>query len=359
MSMSMSSAEVPDMVFSEIEGNTAYGRINHQLNIKYIDQMTALHKCKYGFLAPSGMSAIAILFHGILTDARSKKNRVNITFSNELFGPSKKLITSSLKELYDNINCYSIDVKTCTIHDIKYVIGEVNILYIESATNPNGIIFDYSLLASLPSDMIVIVDNTWFTHDTFNPFSFRVDFVILSLTKYYSAGKAIGGLILGNNDMYRDNIAHWIKLNGIHVSPYNVSIFIDALDTLAERMDLSGKLTRNVIGLLNEHKTMTRQYEIQHHTIGQSDRQKYIVENGFASVFTITMRTMQKKENVISILNLSHLFPCRASFGEKISKIDSSPKLNKKELVIRISIGYEGNAEEIVAELVRLIDSFI
>jgi|ETNmetMinimDraft_30_1059905.scaffolds.fasta_scaffold40865_1 hypothetical protein len=40
-------------------------------------------------------------------------------------------------------------------------------------------------------DLTIIVDNTWVTGKNFNPFNFKVDFVVASLTKYYSAVESL------------------------------------------------------------------------------------------------------------------------------------------------------------------------
>ena len=77
---------------------------------------------------------------------------------------------------------------------------------------------------------MVVVDNTWLTGCSFNPFNYDVDIVVDSLTKYYSAGKTISGGIITNNEMIINDVDKFMCGYGIHVSPITctrVSSMID------------------------------------------------------------------------------------------------------------------------------------
>ena len=93
--------------------------------------------------------------------------------------------------------------------------------------------------------LYVIVDNTWLTDVIFNLFKFDADFVILSLTKYYSAGTAIGGAILSNHEDQIKSIIDWARINSNHVSSYNCN--------LRERIIRSSSLTTKVIKFMTLH----------------------------------------------------------------------------------------------------------
>ena len=59
-----------------------------------------------------------------------------------------------------------------------------NIIFIESASNPNGDIFDYSIIPKLRKickTLTIIVDNTWLTHVIYNPLNNNADIVVAML----------------------------------------------------------------------------------------------------------------------------------------------------------------------------------
>jgi cystathionine beta-lyase/cystathionine gamma-synthase len=58
--------------------------------------------------------------------------------------------------------------------------------------------FDTSILEDLKklsNSLIFIVDNTWLSIASYNPFDYGADFCVISLTKYYSGGLAIAGTV--------------------------------------------------------------------------------------------------------------------------------------------------------------------
>jgi cystathionine beta-lyase/cystathionine gamma-synthase len=75
-----------------------------------------------------------------------------------------------------------------------------------------------------PYVLYVVVDNTWLTEVVFNPFALDVDFVVMSLTKYYSGGNAIAGAVVSNNENVIDKIIESNICNGFHISPYTCKV---------------------------------------------------------------------------------------------------------------------------------------
>ena len=94
---------------------------------------------------------------------------------------------------------------------------------------------DFSIctdLRKLCKTIYIIVDNTWLIHPVFNPLMVGVDFVVISLTKYYSGGTAICGAILGNDLNIMHHVEDYQRFNGIHVSPVNARCVLHGLETI-------------------------------------------------------------------------------------------------------------------------------
>jgi len=155
------------------------------------------------FIAASGMAAISIAIQSVLHLAgEDDKRSINLLHGSELYCDTLPMLSYWTKILGVKANLFELPVdspKACEAI-FKQVKNQVNIVFIESCSNPSQHLFDFSLLAELKKTSqkcIVIVDNTWLSHVIFNPFSIeQVDVVVYSLSKYYSGGTAIAGAIL-------------------------------------------------------------------------------------------------------------------------------------------------------------------
>jgi len=128
------------------------------------------------------------------------------------------------------------------INKFKEFENDHNIFFIESCSNPCGKVIDFGIMETIKKiaiNTVVIVDNTWLSHVVFNPFTSNVNFVVLSLTKYYSAAQVIGGAILSNfnNEISFNDIIVWTTYYGYHVSPYNPDKIIAGLEELKNKLD--------------------------------------------------------------------------------------------------------------------------
>jgi methionine-gamma-lyase len=117
-----------------------------------------------------------------------------------------------------------------------------NVLFVEACSNPHGHVFDFRCVPELRAcskSFILIVDNTW-TSALFNPFSYGADIVVLSLTKYYSGGRAIGGACLFADMDLHDVMDRYLLNYGFYVSAWNARIIADMIPGVRERVARSG-----------------------------------------------------------------------------------------------------------------------
>ena len=231
-------------------------------------------------------------------------------------------------------------------------------MFIESCSNPNGHIFDFSILPQLKklsSIFVCVVDNTWLTDVIFNPFEYGADIVVTSLTKYYSGGNAIAGAILGSLEKV-EPIYHYTIRSGLYVSPYNIDVILKNIQTLEKRIQKSSKTTLKILKKLNKIKNL----KLNHPFLDEHDSnklaKKYFKNELYPSVFTFFSN--KEKKEVLKMMKESNI-EHKTSFGAKHLRTDPYPKKYGDETLCRIAIGYEDRHHDIKKDLVKLVRNLI
>lgn len=197
---------------------------------------------KYTYIVPSGMNAIYLCLNKIYE--LNSKNKKNITFmlSNELYEDTEELVINNLIDKnvdvirFDQTNLEDFKSKKKNIH--------IDCVFVESCSNPSGLMTNWDIFKYCDNDTIKIVDNTWLSPISFNPFKFGSDIVVESCTKYLSGGKCIAGHITFNKyDSLTESIENEIEVSGSHVSPLNCMIIDKMIDSILERIEMSSSKT--------------------------------------------------------------------------------------------------------------------
>lgn len=303
-------------------------------------------------ITPSGMSAIYQTLSALVR--KHLDEPVHIIYSSELYTDTPKVITG-LSELHKSLTLTTIDVaKRDEIRQLFSSLANTpTILFIESCSNPNGYIFDFSLLPLLRkscSTSYVVVDNTWLTHVIFQPFVYSVDFVVLSLTKYYSGGTAIAGCVLSNSSILNDVIDS-SRRQGLHVSPHNCRLINDALSNMTERLQKSSSLTGRVYQALRTMNVANLRHPLdtEHLSYGLARQYFQTDSKGIPigpSVFTFTVKA--KRADLLKVLETLKTMEVKTSFGASKSRIDPFIKQKKDLIQCRISIGYDDSYENVM-----------
>ncbi len=216
----------------------------------YTQELEAILRKRYNadcVVVSSGLFAIVTAFESIIS-IYPKNSKINIILCDEIYCDTRSVC-------HDMIDRYGIELYFVNITKTDEILqlftklkDQNNIFFIESCTNPTGMILDFSIISTLrkmSATMYVIVDNTWLTDVIFDPFMFNVeneivvDVVVLSLTKYYSAAISICGALITNNPHIIDKAFVWIEYCGAHVSPYNSKVLVDQISTIESRLNSS------------------------------------------------------------------------------------------------------------------------
>lgn len=347
-----------EMVTSKHKRYPVYNRSRHQYLELVSSELSKLYNNKKVVLVPSGMAAISTILNVI--NIQHSWGRSNVVYGNELYCDTPRTI-KYMSNAYSQGNLFSIDItndqEILTLFNNKLNKNIPTILFIESCSNPSGYIFNFELIKSLKKDnknIIIIVDNTWLSGAIFNPFQFEVDFVVVSLTKYYGAGSSIGGAILGRPDNnLMDETKKWVCVMGSHISPYNCFLIYQNILSLHSRIQSSYRLTLQAAEFLQGNGIPTTFVGLPTHSSHQ--RMNQFFQGHGPSVLTFIVN--KSKTQTVSWLKQEQYFPYETSFGSAYSKIDPWPQhLSKNKTRIRLSIGYQEQLPNLIQKLSQLLE---
>jgi len=166
--------------------------------------------------------------------------------------------------------------------------GKTKALFIESASNPDGIVADIEAIAGIAHEagIPLVVDNTCPTPYLCQPLKWGADIVVHSLTKYIGGqGNSIGGIIVeggqfdwsasgkfphltepcaayhglrfyetfGNLALTVRNKAIGLRDMGPALSPFNAFMFLQGVETLPLRMERHVANADKVAAWLSDH----------------------------------------------------------------------------------------------------------
>lgn len=299
------------LVLTPVKNAYHYNRSFSEPQERLTQTLKTQYNAEHVIVTNSGMNAISSLVHGIICD-----KKCDIVYSNELYCDTPRLFKYLLKH-NDNIeSLHEIDVRENDniISTFSKLKDKNVILHIESCSNPNGYILDYSVLdiiKDIPKNLYVIIDNTWLTHVVFNPLTINIDnlFVVTSLTKYYSAGTAIGGAIISNNKQVMDAAHEWVRITGIHTSPHNCDLINNNAQTIEDRIRASSSLTTMIVNYL---KSNPKVYKVSYPNLFNN--------NLGPSVLTFYVKSSKSK--VLKALSLCKSIEHKTSFGSQYSRTD-------------------------------------
>lgn len=325
-------------VLQQLDGSTKYTYIrvaSNELNI-LSKKLQISYEVPFCDILPSGMSAISTCLLSIIN--YHSNDNIRILYGSELYCDTPRLF-DNIKYSHGNIYLVEIDIKNQQYTGID---KGINIIFLESCSNPNSYHCNYKQIRKFKKrypNTIVIIDNTWLTHVLHNPFLENcVDFVVMSLTKYYSGGNCICGAILTNTEQYESRIFNHIKVHGLHVSPYVCQIVSDNIETIDDRIKLSSS---NTIEILDKIKNTDKYKQNLITVIHPYIRNENIYNGLYPSVFTIIVNNMNKSKFFWLSKNIDMDF--KTSFGSATTRVDTFPYYNKHEnsLRIRFAIGYQ------------------
>jgi methionine-gamma-lyase len=208
-----------------------------------------------GILHASGMAAISTLMLGTL------KPGDKILTHYSLYGGTEELISKILPTL--GITAVITDLRqTEKVDALLRNDKSIRMLYLETPANPTMQCVDIAVLTGIAKQhqLIVACDNTFATPYLQQPFSFGVDYVMHSTTKFLNGhGTAIGGILLGKDvETMKTSITKMHRLLGSNANPFDAFLLINGIKTLEIRMDRHCKNAEQVAQFLQTHSSISK-----------------------------------------------------------------------------------------------------
>jgi cystathionine beta-lyase/cystathionine gamma-synthase len=309
-----------DLIF---DSNGEYGRHSHDYQAVLETAIGKLYGQTAVQVAPSGMSAISCVLHSFLNEFPNGE----IWYCDELYYETTLLIESLKCEKHKCRDLDEIDAE-----------GKNILIFFESCSNPHGRIPNYKCIEQIreKNDYVVfVIDNTWLTSVIFNPFDekhaedFDVDIVVVSLTKYYSGGSAIGGAIISDSCGLFINITDFYILNGIHISPYDCKVILDNMSTMRKRIQNASLMTYMLIDKLEKMGV-----KVYHPLVDNKEFvDKYCYSTDVPSVLYFKTEYKNRKD----LLKSTPIHE-KTSYGGKDNRIELNYEGN--DIYVRLSVGY-------------------
>ena len=173
--------------------------------------------------------------------------------------------TGTAEFVRDNLSRYGISSTSVDTSDLskleEAIQGNTKLIWIETPANPILRLTDIATVSDFASNhnVLLVVDSTIATPIATRPLDLGADLVVHSLTKYLCGhGDALGGAVIGSNEMLEklrsDSLVH---LGGV-LSPFNAWLINRGVATLPARMRMHEENAMAVAHFLEGHPAVKR-----------------------------------------------------------------------------------------------------
>jgi O-succinylhomoserine sulfhydrylase len=138
---------------------------------------------------------------------------------------------------------------------------QTKLLFVETPSNPTLAIVDIAAVAKIAETRgaRLIVDNAFASPALQRPMEFGAHIVVHSSTKFIDGqGRALGGVILCQQDFLDENLNLFLRNTGPSISPFNAWLHLKSLETLELRMKQHCENALAIADFLSQQKKVTR-----------------------------------------------------------------------------------------------------
>jgi len=223
-----------------------YGRFRNPTVDVVAEAVAALEGAEAGFMAASGMGAIATSLISLLRAGD------RIVSAAQVYGDTHDLITRDLPGL--GIDVVRVDSADLEAWSDAVSASPTRVVYAETLSNPQLEITDLSALARLAhaAGAVLVVDNTFATPYAVNPLALGADLVVHSATKFLNGhSDVIAGAVLGDFELVRE-VQRRIITFGACLDPHAAYLVWRGLQTFEVRMARSTATALTVASALEK-----------------------------------------------------------------------------------------------------------
>lgn len=203
-----------------------------------------------GYACSSGMAAI-------LTVLSIFKSGDELIVSKDLYGGTYRLFEQGYKK-------WGLDCKYtqsfCPEELENHITPNTKALYIETPTNPLMEQTNIEEVAKFAKkhELLLIVDNTFYTPILQQPLKLGADIVIHSATKYLGGhNDVLAGLVVAKGKELCESLALYHNAAGAVLSPFDSWLLIRGMKTLSLRMERHEKNAKELVRYLSNHEAVT------------------------------------------------------------------------------------------------------
>jgi O-succinylhomoserine sulfhydrylase len=228
--------------FSGEEEGYIYARFSNPTVDTFTERLAALEGGESCIGTSSGMAAYTLLCLGVLGVGD------HVVLSRNMFGTTLILFKNILSRFgieYTFVDLIDLDSWQSALQ------SNTRLVLFETPANPLTEVGDVAaisvLVKSFNQDILVGVDNCFCTPALQTPLTMGADLVVHSATKYLDGqGRAVGGAVVGTNELVQGKLLPIMRGAGLSMSPFNAWIFLKGLETLQLRMD---KISSNALAI--------------------------------------------------------------------------------------------------------------
>ena len=220
-----------------------YTRTKNPTRSKVEEVLAAIESAKYALATSSGMSAIVLAFSVFPVGSKVLAVR-------DLYGGSFRWFNQVEQEGRFHFTYANTEEEL-----IAELEKDVDVLYIETPTNPLMLEFDIEKLSKLAhaKGAKVVVDNTFYSPIYQRPIEDGADIVLHSATKYLAGHNDVlaGVVVTDNADLY-EKLFYNLNTTGAVLSPFDSYQLIRGLKTLSLRMERSTANAQEIVAFLEQ-----------------------------------------------------------------------------------------------------------
>ena len=229
-----------------------YSRISNPTVTMFEQRLAAMEGAPVGRATATGMAAVSAVFMAGL------KTGDHVVSANALFGSCRFVLENVLSRF--GIETTFIDGGA--IENWQAAIRpSTRMLFLETPSNPTLAVFDLKTIAAIAdkAGARLVVDNAFASPALQRPMEFGAHIVVHSTTKWIDGqGRAMGGMILCQQDFLDENLGLFLRNTGPTLSPFNAWLHLKSLETLDLRMKAHCESAAKVADFLATQKKVTK-----------------------------------------------------------------------------------------------------
>ena len=316
-----------------------YTRTKNPTRAKAEEVLAAIESAHYALATSSGMSAIVLAFS--IFPVGSKVLAVR-----DLYGGSFRWFNQMEPEGRFHFTYANTEEEL-----IAELEKDVDVLYIETPTNPLMLEFDIEKLSTLAhaKGAKVVVDNTFYSPIYQRPIEDGADIVLHSATKYLAGHNDVlaGVVVTDSADLYK-KLFYNLNTTGAVLSPFDSYQLIRGLKTLSLRMERSTANAQEIVAFLKQSPAVK---EVLYTGRGGMISFKVADEKRIPHILN-TLKVFSFAESLGGVESLI-TYPTTQTHADIPAEVRHSYGLTDD--LLRLSIGIE-DARDLIADLSQALE---